>query len=217
MAAPPPGTPVASVILSELHTELRRQAKADPYLRIMGRGVLTPGVVIPNEWWEHERIIERMEVSRPQKTTDGVLAVDFRCRCLALHIDTLLDLIETGVRELIEREIVPPFLLALGMSPWAWSKGFDNPLPPVTKPFGTPVDWDSTVQLRPLKSVMRDLIKLAAGNNDGIDRDLVLQEAADNGMLASGKFAALVENVKLPAPEPGIAVPRPPRVRVIDT
>jgi hypothetical protein len=154
----PPGTLVASVILSELHTRLNQDGPV-AFLSVFGRGILAPGVQIPNEWWDRQSIVGHMEVDRPQVTAEGVLAVDFRCRCEPEHIEEMKNLAHSSIRELLEREIVPPLLLRLGAT--KWTERNPEPLPPVTEPFGTPVDWD--------------------------DEELVLHGVTDQGMLASDR------------------------------
>lgn len=156
----PSGTPVASIILSELHTRLDQDGPT-AFLAVTGRGIMAPGVVIPNEWWDRDRLVERMEVDRPQVTADGVVAVNFRCRCGPQHIEIMLNLAKAGIRELLERELVPPLLLRLGLATWVQADL--KPLPPATHPFGTPVDWDMA----------------------GIGHDLGLHEVSNNGMLTS--------------------------------
>jgi hypothetical protein len=159
----PPGTMVASVILSELHTRLNQDGPV-AFLAVNGRGILTPGVQIPNEWWDRQRLVEHMEVDTPQVTAEGVVAVEFRCRCYsAANIEAMKDLAHAKIRELLEREIVPPLLLRLGTT--SWMERDIKPLPPVTHPFGTPVDWD--------------------------ERDLVLRTAADQDKLASDRRIAV--------------------------
>ena len=55
----PNGIPVASVITKEIHVRLRDVDKDKPYLEITGHGTLAPGVVIPNEWWDRARLVDR--------------------------------------------------------------------------------------------------------------------------------------------------------------
>ena len=103
----PNGTPVASIILSELHTRLDTDGPT-AFLAVTGRGIMAPGVVIPNEWWDRKRLVDHLEVDRPQVTAEGVLAVNFRARCFPEHLEEMKDLAHAGIRELLEREIVPP-------------------------------------------------------------------------------------------------------------
>jgi hypothetical protein len=186
----PPDTPVASVIISELHAELRDKGLAAPCLMLSGRGILAPGVVIPNEWWDRPQLVTNMElVGPPQVTAEHVLAVDFRARCLAEHVSALHAVFMAGPREQIEREIVPALLIAIGIGR-SKAVAQAKPLPPVTRPFGMPVDWAEPAACA------------------------VLQGAVEAGMLASDKVAALLS---APA-EPAVAVrTRSPRIRVVDT
>lgn len=161
----PSGVPVASVILSELHTELR-DLWPTPFIFVWGRGVLTPGVQIPHEWWDREQIIKYLEVERPRSNADGLLIVTFRGRCEMDKHDELRTLMDHKMRELLEGEIVPPLLVQLRLMPWEDCEA--QPLPPVSHPFGTPVDWEPVP---------------AAGS------DLVLRQVADQGMLTSDQLA----------------------------
>jgi hypothetical protein len=66
--------------------------------------------------------------------------------------------------------------------------------------------------------VIHDLIRLAAGQDESLDRGLVLREAEDHGMLGSADFKVLVEAAReVKAPPPQEAPPRATRVRVVDT
>jgi hypothetical protein len=214
----PPGTPVASVILSSFHTEPSGDALG-PYLKVYGSGVLAPGVVISNEWWDRTSLLVGMEVSEPAPTNEGhIQAINFQARCALHHIEELRDLVDSGIRELIEREVVPPLLIKLGMMGWPYS---EQPLLPVTSPFGMPTDWDPPPQIKPRtrRAVLHDLVKLSIGQPEGVDRDRVLQEAVEHGMLANPGFVLLVAKAGLAPPavaENSGPVVRRTRVRVID-
>jgi hypothetical protein len=172
----PHGTPVASFILSELHTRLNQDGPV-AFLAVNGRGILAPGVQIPNEWWDRKRLVYHMEVDKPQVTAEGVLAIEFRCRCAPEHTEEMKDLVHAKVRELLEREIVPPLLIQLGML--SWRERDVKPLPPVTEPFGTPVDWGPPPV--PMEGV----------------EDLVLGEVGAHGMLASEQRVARRPRVRV--------------------
>jgi hypothetical protein len=212
----PPDTFVASVILSELH--LNPVSDGDTWdIQVSGRGTLAPGVVVPNEWWDRPSFIDKMQVDKPRCNKHGIYTVNFWCSCRPEHADEIRKLVDAGVRELIEREIVPPLLAKLAL---VWSGSLD-PLPPVSHPFGTPVDWDPPIEpvRRSRAAIIHDLVRLSVSQPPSIPRDQVLQEAAEHGMLANPGLALLVAKAGLAPPavaENSGPVVRRTRVRVID-
>ena len=138
----PIGTPVASIILSSVNLELQREHGGD-YLLVTGWGILAPDVVIPNEWWDRPRLITHMQADPPKAAENGTLVIHFSGHCD--HVNELHKIYMSGVREDIEREIVPPVLIAMGMMRDVMGKPM--PLPPVSWPFGTPVELEETIGL----------------------------------------------------------------------
>ena len=195
----PPGTPVASVILSSFHTEPSGDALG-PYLKVYGSGVLAPGVVISNEWWDRTSLLVGMEVSKPAPTNEGhVQAINFQARCALHHIEELRDLVDSGIRELIEREVVPPLLIKLGMMGWPYS---EQPLLPVTSPFGMPTDWDPPPRsnLAPAGPCSTIWSSSRSASPRVCRGNRVLQEAVEHGMLANPGLVLLVAKAGLAPP-----------------
>jgi hypothetical protein len=241
-----------SVMLEEVQLGIEPGLGPDgiPTYPVVGRGVLAPGMVIPNAWWGRPRLVRGVEVSEPKARADGMLGVEFWGWCWAKDFARLRELIDGGARELVEREIVPAIIEALdaagdlakklgrtpavgqavdwGPSPAAGAikahaqaqimKKYAQELAETFAPtlgYGTAI---APAERRPRHMVIHDLIRLAAGRDESLDRDLVLREAEDHGMLGSADFKVLVEAVReAKAPSPQEAPPRATRVRVVDT
>jgi hypothetical protein len=135
----PFATPAVSVMLEEVQLGIEPTAGPDgiPTYPVVGRGVLAPGMVIPNAWWGRERLVRGVEVSEPDKArADGMLGLRFWGWCRAQDFAKLNALIEGGVRELVECEVVPAIIEALGAAGELAAKLGRAPVA-----VGTAVDW----------------------------------------------------------------------------
>jgi hypothetical protein len=127
-----------------------------------------------------------------------------------------------GEPMLQEREVVPLILIRLGLMGWACPE----PLVPPPSPFSIVIDHDygpgwykDPREARSRTAVLHDLIRLSVGQDEGVDREKVLQEAIDHGMLVSPDLAILVARAGLvpsAAAENGVPAVRQARVRVVD-
>jgi hypothetical protein len=136
---PAPDLPVASVLITALAVDLRMGDEPVPFYEVSGRGIVVPGVVIPGEWWDRPRLIDRLVVTDgPTPDARERLVVGFRGRCDGPAGEALRAIVDGDSRDEIEREVVPPLLEALALALDRPRRGLRvlSPRPAL----GTPVD-----------------------------------------------------------------------------
>ena len=161
---------------------------------------------IPNEWWDRPRLIEHMEVARPEPRPGGLLVIEFKGRCY--QCTEMAAIFDANRREEIERVVVPSVLEALTTA--RWNVADAAPLEPVSRPFGTPTEWDGPGwppasafpglpkfhQMEPpayppepeppaydKADIIQDLVRLAVGQEPSIAKQLVLKHALECGIV----------------------------------
>jgi hypothetical protein len=130
--------PAVSVMLEEVQLGIEPVVGPDgvPTYPVAGRGVLAPGMVIPNAWWGRPRLVHFVEVSEPDRArADGALGIQFWGRCRAQDFAQLRALIDGGARELVACEVVPAIIEALGAAGELAAKLGRTPT------VGTAVEW----------------------------------------------------------------------------